>query len=55
MARVFHRYPGVVQRGAQCAFDLQQVTPELPPFPVPNGHTEATYVRHLTRDSAARR
>jgi error-prone DNA polymerase len=59
MARVFRRYPGVVQRaallGVQCAFDLQLVAPELPPFSVPDGHTEATYLRHLTWEGAARR
>ncbi|WP_459714516.1 error-prone DNA polymerase [Actinophytocola sp. KF-1] len=59
MARVFRRYPGVVQRaalfGLDCAFDLQLVAPELPPFPVPEGHTEATYLRHITQLGAAHR
>lgn len=59
MARIFRRYPGVVQRasvlGLDCAFDLQLVAPELPPFPVPDGHTEATYLRHLTAAGAADR
>ncbi|OLF06916.1 error-prone DNA polymerase [Actinophytocola xanthii] len=59
MARVFRRYPGAVQRaallGVECAFDLQLVAPQLPPFPVPDGHTEATYLRHLTAVGAARR
>ncbi len=59
LARVFGRYRGVVQRaaviGLDCAFDLKLVAPELPPFPVPAGHTEVSYLRHLTWEGAARR
>ncbi|MFL6126978.1 error-prone DNA polymerase, partial [Actinophytocola sp.] len=59
LARVFGRYGGVVQQaallGLECAFDLKLVAPELPPFPVPPGHTEVTYLRHLTWTGAARR
>jgi error-prone DNA polymerase len=59
LARVFGRYGNVVQRaaviGLDCAFDLKLVAPDLPPFPVPEGHTEVTYLRHLTWDGAARR
>ncbi|WP_135850073.1 DNA polymerase III subunit alpha [Serinibacter arcticus] len=33
---------------AECAFDLTLVAPNLPPYPVPEGHTEATWLRELT-------
>ncbi|OLR90545.1 error-prone DNA polymerase [Actinokineospora bangkokensis] len=53
----FHRYPGAVQRsavlGVQLSFDLRLVAPELPPFDVPPGHTETTYLRELTYRGAA--
>jgi error-prone DNA polymerase len=59
LARTFGRYGNVVQRaamiGLDCAFDLTLVAPDLPPFPVPDGHTEVTYLRHLTWAGAARR
>ncbi|PRX45446.1 DnaE-like error-prone DNA polymerase [Prauserella shujinwangii] len=55
----FRRYPGAVQRaavlGVECAFDLRLVAPDLPPFPVPEGHTEISYLRELTWAGAARR
>jgi error-prone DNA polymerase len=58
-ARRFARYPGVVERaaeiGRQLAFDLALVAPNLPPWPVPDGHTEMTYLRELTYEGAARR
>ncbi len=58
-ARRFARYPGAVQRaadiGAQCAFDLKLVAPNLPDYPVPPGHTEMTWLRELTKRGAARR
>ncbi|MGO1471379.1 MAG: error-prone DNA polymerase [Flaviflexus sp.] len=41
--------------GAELAFDLQLVAPQLPPFPVPAGHTEATWLRELTYRGAAKR
>ncbi len=37
---------------AQCAFDLSLVAPTLPPYPVPEGHTEATWLRELVRRGA---
>jgi len=40
---------------AECAFDLRLVAPRLPPYPVPAGHTEASWLRHLTREGATRR
>jgi error-prone DNA polymerase len=59
MARRFQRYPGAVHRsavlGMECAFDLKLVAPDLPPFPVPEGKTEATYLRWLVNDRAVAR
>ncbi len=59
MGRRFARYPGAVQRaallGLECAFDLTLVAPELPPFPVPAGRTEITWLRELVAAGAARR
>ncbi|WP_448060469.1 DNA polymerase III subunit alpha [Cellulomonas hominis] len=37
---------------AECAFDLHLVAPQLPPYPVPPGHTEATWLRELVRRGA---
>jgi error-prone DNA polymerase len=58
-ARRFARYPGVVERAAElglaCAFDLKLVAPELPDFPVPPGHTEMSYLRHLAEEGAVGR
>jgi error-prone DNA polymerase len=36
----------------ECAFDLKLIEPRLPPFPVPDGHTEASYLRHLVYQRA---
>ena len=51
-ARRFARYPGVVQRAAElgrrCAFDLSLVAPRLPDWPVPDGHSEMSWLRALT-------
>lgn len=48
-----HRYPQAVATAAalgdECAFDLHLVAPDLPPYPVPDGHTEATWLRELVR------
>jgi error-prone DNA polymerase len=41
--------------GAQCAFDLKIIAPDLPPYDVPAGHTEASWLRHLTYLGAAER
>src|SRR5205807_8061773 len=58
-ARRFARYPGVVERaaelGRQCAFDLRLGAPNLPDYPVPPGHTEMTWLRHLAYEGAERR
>jgi error-prone DNA polymerase len=38
--------------GEESAFDLQLVAPQLPPYPVPPGHTEASWLRELVRRGA---
>ncbi|HLS49323.1 MAG TPA: error-prone DNA polymerase [Actinomycetaceae bacterium] len=47
-----HRYPHAVDASVrlaeECAFDLRLVAPQLPPHPVPPGHTEASWLRELT-------
>ncbi|MFH8387164.1 error-prone DNA polymerase [Kitasatospora sp. NPDC018058] len=52
-------WPGVQQNtvdlGRACAFDFRDISPRLPGFPVPDGHTEATYLRELTHRAAATR
>ncbi|NBE83772.1 error-prone DNA polymerase [Micromonospora rubida] len=59
MAARFAAYPGAVARaaefGAELAFDLQLVAPRLPAYPVPPGHTEMTWLRHLTERGAQER
>ncbi|MEQ0562905.1 error-prone DNA polymerase [Amycolatopsis sp. NEAU-NG30] len=56
---LFRRYPGAVRRaallGMECAFPLKLIAPELPPFDVPDGYTETTYLRHLTEEGAKER
>ncbi|TNC17084.1 error-prone DNA polymerase [Georgenia sp. 311] len=59
MAAIHARHPQAVttaaELGAECAFDLALVAPNLPPHPVPPGHTEATWLRELTYRGAAER
>jgi error-prone DNA polymerase len=59
MAARFARFPGAVagaaRIGAECSFDLHLVAPRLPDFPVPPGHTEASWLRLLTMQGADRR
>ncbi|MCN0178967.1 error-prone DNA polymerase [Salinispora arenicola] len=59
MAARFAAYPGAVARaaefGAELAFDLQLVAPALPAYPVPSGHTEMSWLRHLTARGARER
>ena len=59
MLHRFQKYPDAVANagrlGAECAFDLSLVAPELPPYPVPVGHTEASWLRELTRRLAINR
>ncbi len=53
----FARYPNAVAAsavlGVECSFDLRLIAPGLPPFPVPAGHTETTYLRELVAGGAA--
>jgi error-prone DNA polymerase len=55
MAALLRRYPGVFERtvslARECAFDFRVVAPNLPDFPVPAGHTEATWLRALVAAS----
>jgi error-prone DNA polymerase len=59
MAQLFARWPGAVGRaaalGRACSFDLHLVAPDLPPFAVPHGYTEASWLRELTWAGAAAR
>jgi error-prone DNA polymerase len=59
MATRFADYPGAVARaaefGAELAFDLHLVAPELPAYHVPPGHTEMSWLRELTRRGALER
>ncbi|AYM44873.1 error-prone DNA polymerase [[Mycobacterium] chelonae subsp. gwanakae] len=59
MARLFSHCPEVVTAAAElgeaCAFDLRLIAPQLPPFDVPSGHTEDSWLRHLALEGAARR
>lgn len=62
MARLFSHCPEVVTAAAElgeaCAFDLKLIAPELPPFDVEDGHTEASFLRNwrskVLRDATAR-
>ncbi len=51
MAGKLRRYPGVIERTVElalhCAFDFSLIAPRLPDFPVPDAHTEITWLRHL--------
>lgn len=59
MARVFSAHPEAVsaaaELGEQCAFGLALIAPRLPPFEVPDGHTEISWLRHLVADGARER
>ena len=59
MARLFAGNPEVVTAaadlGEQCAFELALIAPQLPPFDVPDGHTEDSWLRELVMAGAARR
>lgn len=56
MLALHRRHPSAVGTAAalaaECAFDLSLVAPQLPPYPVPDGHTEATWLRELVRQGA---
>ena len=57
-ARRFARWPGAVETSVaiarECAFDLAVVAPKLPPCPVPDGHTEMSWLCELTMRGAVR-
>ena len=59
MARVFAQFPEAVTAaadlGEQCAFELALIAPQLPPFDVPDGHTEDSWLRHLVMTGARNR
>jgi error-prone DNA polymerase len=59
MARLFGHCPEVVaaaaELGEQCAFGLQLIAPQLPPFDVPDGHTENSWLHRLVMDGARKR
>jgi error-prone DNA polymerase len=59
MARLFAHCPEVVtaaaELGEQCAFGLALIAPQLPPFDVPDGHTEDSWLRQLVMDGARNR
>ena len=59
MARLFAQRPEVVTAaadlGEQCAFELALIAPRLPPFDVPEGHTEDSWLRELVMLGAAKR
>lgn len=59
MRAIHARHPGAVdaagELGAELAFDLSLVAPALPPFPVPAGHDEASWLRELTYAGARQR
>ncbi|MDO3637018.1 error-prone DNA polymerase [Mycolicibacterium arseniciresistens] len=56
MARLFAHSPEAVRAaadlGEQCAFGLTLIAPQLPPFDVPPGHTEDSWLRHLVMTGA---
>src|SRR5215469_17947316 len=56
MATRLRRYPGIAERtvelAAQCAFDFHVIAPRLPDFGVPDGHTEASWLRELVARKA---
>jgi error-prone DNA polymerase len=58
-ARFDARYPGSVARAAEigtaCAFSIRLVAPDLPPFEVPPGHDEASWLWELIRRGMAQR
>jgi error-prone DNA polymerase len=59
MSMLLRRYPGVLERtvtlAEECAFDFAVIAPRLPDFPVPDGGTEAHWLRELAADGARER
>ncbi len=56
MARLFAHLPvgvtAAAELGEQCAFGLALIAPQLPPFDVPDGHTEDSWLRQLVMAGA---
>ncbi|WP_194918519.1 error-prone DNA polymerase [Catenulispora rubra] len=54
-----HEFGRAVVRSAELAadhaFDFKTIEPQLPDYPVPDGHTEASWLRHLTYLGASER
>ncbi len=59
MLRIHHRFPHAVAASAELAseitFDLKLIAPKLPQSDVPDGHTDASWLRHLTFEGALQR
>jgi len=59
MAALLRRYPGALERtaalGRACAFDFRVIAPNLPDCPVPDGRTEASWLRELVARKAPAR
>jgi error-prone DNA polymerase len=60
MAQRFRRWPGAVENTVELSkdlvFELDLVAPNLPPFPLENGHeNEMSYLRELAYKGAAKR
>ena len=59
MSMLLRRYPCVLERtvelAEECAFDFGVLAPKLPDCPVPDNHTEASWLRHLAADGALTR
>ena len=59
MLHLHRRHPEAVRNaaslGRQFAFDFRILEPGLPHYPVPNGQTEETWLRHLTYQGAVKR
>ena len=59
MLALHARHPQAVAAAAdlaaECSFDLDLVAPNLPPYPVPTGHDEASWLRELVRRGATER
>ncbi|MFI9506469.1 error-prone DNA polymerase [Nocardia sp. NPDC052566] len=57
MAQLFAAIPQAIENSValarECAFDLRLIAPELPPFDVPDGHDENSWLRELTLAGAA--
>ena len=59
MAERFARWPDAITNatrlGTEIGFSLHLIAPDLPPFPVPDGHDEMSYLRELVGRLAPQR